>query len=111
MLHPAEAGEIDQVVPPGRGSEGERTHALSVPVLIRQTVNPAWSPAETLVASGILVMETSPQFTATSAWAPPEPSLVVVKVAALCGMYPPALHDALPIWTEVEAPPARVAGP
>src|SRR5438094_955836 len=84
MLHPAEAGEIDHTVPPVRGSEAVTSEALAVRVFVRMAVKPGWLPAETLVASGILVMDTSPQFTATSAWAPPEPSLEVVKVAALC---------------------------
>ena len=82
-----------------------------MPLLVSETVNPAWSPADTEAASAILAMDTSPQFTAMSAWAPPEPSLEVVKVAALCRLGHSVLSVVVTTWTEAEAPAARVAGP
>src|SRR5438045_1190271 len=98
---------MDQVVPPGRWSEAVTSEALPVPLLVSETVHPTWSPAETESASAILAMDTFPQFTAMSGWAPPEPSFEVVKVAALCRLVHSvlsvvvmsclSLHDALPI--------------
>src|SRR5438876_12174774 len=73
----------------------------------RVTGDPAWAPAETEEASAILAMDTSPQFTAMSAWAPPEPSLEVVKVAALCRLGHSVLSVVVTTWTEAEAPAAR----
>src|SRR5438309_2033613 len=102
---------MDHTVPPGRRSEARRVGELPVPLLDTDTVNPAWSPAETEEASAILAMDTSPQFTAMSAWAPPEPSLEVVKVAALCRLRRSVLSVVVTTWTEAEAPAARVAGP
>src|SRR2546430_9739158 len=62
-------------------------------------------------ASAILAMDTSPQFTAMSAWAPPEPSLEVVKVAALCRLG----HSVLSVGSETHTaelpPPSKVACP
>src|SRR5436309_3562114 len=74
-------------------------------------LNPAWSPADTEAASAILAMDTSPQFTAMSAWAPPEPSFEVVKVAALWSGRPSGREGVVMTWTEAEAPAARVAEP
>src|SRR5438034_614637 len=102
---------MDHTVPPGR---------LSVPVTSSfptrrssdlDTVNPAWSPAETEEASAILAMDTSPQFTAMSASRPPARQTEMANVAALCRLGHSVLSVVVTTWTEAEAPAARVAGP
>src|SRR5437016_5317204 len=102
---------MDHAVPPGRLSVPTRRSSYLVPLLDTDTVNPAWSPAETEEASAILAMVTSPHVTAMLTGAPPEPSLEVVKVAALCRLGHSVLSVVVTTWTEAEAPAARVAGP
>src|SRR5439155_645526 len=102
---------MDHTVPPGRLSVAVTSKSEEGRVGDEGTVNRAWSPAENEEASAILAMDTSPQFTAMSAWAPPEPSLEVVKVAALCRLGQSVLAVVVPTWAVAEAPAARVAGP
>src|SRR5512132_897898 len=72
---------IDQFtpVPPGSASEIETPVASPAPAFVRVTVNPMSEPALTEVASAVLVIVTSGQFTVVEAEAFPVPSLVVVN--------------------------------
>src|SRR3989442_1495813 len=82
-----------------------------LPILDTDTVNPAWSPAETEEASAILAMDTSPQFTAKTTWLNPRQALEADEVVWLCKLGHSALRVGVTPWTEAEAPAARVAGP
>src|SRR5436309_642513 len=74
-------------------------------------LNPAWSPADTEAASAILAMDTSPQFTAMSAWAPPEDRKSTRLNSSHVKMSYAVLWVVEMTWTEAEAPAARVAEP
>src|ERR1700687_4299353 len=70
-------------VPPGRASLSVTPVAVPAPVLLRVPVKPIAAPAETLAASGDLVMATSAGLQVIVARLAPPPSLVLVAVAVL----------------------------
>src|ERR1700694_1830357 len=70
-------------LPPGRASLSVTPVAVPAPVLLKVTVKPIDVPAETLAASGDVVMVTLAGLQVIVARLLPPPSLVLVAVAVL----------------------------
>src|SRR5205085_2603346 len=94
--------------------------SVSLPVTLRRTeerrvgrvsVNPIWSPAETVAASASLLIEIWPQLTTTEASSWPLPSLEVLTVAVLSTVPQLSLEVWLTTCTWTLCPGARSCGP
>src|SRR5213593_2902979 len=106
-----------QLVPAsfGRTSATVTFRATPAPLLLTAMVNPMGSPAETGEASAVLVISMEAQLTVTESWPVLSPSVdpslvaaaeaVLVMVEQLCAVVGEVM------WTWVEAPAARMAGP
>ena len=110
MEHPTTEGETDQVIPgpEGSGSDKVTLVAVPVPLLVTRIVKPIGSPAETVVASAVLLMARFGHLTWMEAEALALPSLVVVTSAVLLTVPQLALVVGDVMWTCLLAPLPRV---